>query len=484
MILTSASLNSFAQTGVDTLLRADDPILAMLDSLDVARFFENKASTDRKKLNIYNYPADSVPDFPESVYKSRMMKIDQKTPFKLDYNEIVRAYINLYAFRKRHITARVLGLAEYYFPMFEEVLAKYNIPLELKYLAVIESALNPNAKSKAGAMGLWQFMYRTGLLYGLEVNSYIDERSNPDKATEAAAKYLSYLYKMYNNWHLALAAYNAGPGNVNKAIRRSGGKTDYWELRPYLPKETAGYVPAFIAVNYVMNYHKEHNIYPNKPKYFNYEVDSINVRAQISFQQISNVLGISIDDLRFLNPQYIKDIIPYREQGYVLYLPKKYLGTFMVNENLIKNFSRPEQGPDSVVVASSLGASLGTPNNEPKETKVVHTVKKGEYLSTIARIYKVRVSDIVEWNKLKSNYVYVGQKLTIYTDGRTAPAPLTADNKPASQKNSHIIHVVKAGETLFAIAKKYNVTVEQIQRWNNIKNSNSINVGDKLIIKS
>jgi membrane-bound lytic murein transglycosylase D len=446
----------------------------------VAKFFENKGGSDRKKLNIYNYPSDSVPDFPESVYRSRMMKINQKTPFKLDYNEYVRAYINLYAFRKRNITARVLGLAEYYFPMFEEVLAKYNIPLELKYLAIIESALNPNAKSKAGAMGLWQFMYRTGQMYGLEVNSYIDERSDPDKATEAAAKYLSYLYKMYNNWHLALAAYNAGPGNVNKAIRRSGGKTDYWELRPFLPKETAGYVPAFIAVNYVMAYHKEHNIYPNKPKYYNYEVDSITVKAQVTFQQISTLLGISIEDLRFLNPSYIKDVIPYREQGYSLYLPKKYMGTFMVNADLIRNYSKPEQGPDSVVVVQAT-----TDAGETKEAKIVHTVKKGEYLSTIARLYQVKVSDVVEWNKLKSNYVYVGQKLTIYTSGApVATQASTTENNPSTQNNKDIIHVVKAGETLFAIAKKYNVSVEQIQQWNNIKNGNTINIGDKLVIKS
>ena len=267
---------------------ADDPVLAMLDSLDAAMYFEaSNFSTDTHHLNILKWHKDTVPKFSDDHYKSKLSKMDAATPFKLVYNPAVRKYIDAYAVRNRKKVAQLLGLAELYFPLFEETLDKYNLPLELKYLAIVESALNPRAQSKSGAVGLWQFMYRTGKIYDLNTTSYMDERSDPYKATEAACQYFQYLYAMFGNWELVLAAYNGGPGTLNKAIRRSGGKRDYWELRPYLPVETQGYVPAFIAVNYVMKHASLHNIYPVKPDFFGYELDTVVVRQRCDLKTIA-----------------------------------------------------------------------------------------------------------------------------------------------------------------------------------------------------
>jgi len=485
-------------------VRADDPVLAMIDSLDVVKFFEgSKFTTERDKMNIYKFPLDSVPNYPDDVYAKRIAKLDAVSPFELVYNEHVRGFINLYAIRKRNIAHRVLGLAEMYFPMFEEKLSKHNLPLELKYLSIVESALNPIAKSRAGAMGLWQFMYRTGLMYGLNVNSYVDERCDPELSTEAACKYLKYLHSLYNDWNLALAAYNAGPGNVNKAIRRSGGKSSYWEVRPYLPVETQSYVPAFAAVVYVMNYHKEHNIFPLKPKYFNYEIDSIHVGRNVSFKQISAVLNISIDDLRFLNPMYIKDIIPGSYKPYPLYLPKKLMGEYMANENVILFLNEAEQASNPGITSKTADSSVVNQQElqvsipaEVQYVKKYHTVKPGEYLTSIARNYQVKVSDLMEWNHLRSTTLAVGQKLEVSVP-KASPEQqnisLTAESTPGPALNpqkeakieapkSYKYYTVRNGDTLYKISEKHGVSIAQIMKLNNMK-SKVVRVGEKLKIK-
>lgn len=485
-------------------VRADDPVLAMIDSLDVVKFFEgSKFTAERDKMNIYKFPLDSVPNYPDDVYAKRIAKLDAVSPFELVYNEHVRSFINLYAIRKRNIAHRVLGLAEMYFPMFEEKLSKHNLPLELKYLSIVESALNPIAKSRAGAMGLWQFMYRTGLMYGLNVNSYVDERCDPELSTEAACKYLKYLHSLYNDWNLALAAYNAGPGNVNKAIRRSGGKSSYWEVRPYLPVETQSYVPAFAAVVYVMNYHKEHNIFPLKPKYFNYEIDSIHVGRNVSFKQISSVLNISIDDLRFLNPMYIKDIIPGSYKPYPLYLPKKLMGEYMANENVILFLNEAEQVSNPGVTSKTAdSAAVSRPEIQvsiPAEVQYVkkyHTVKPGEYLTSIARNYQVKVSDLMEWNHLRTTTLAVGQKLQVSVPKssteqqnislavESTPGPALNPQKEAKIEapKSYKYYTVRNGDTLYKISEKHGVSIGQIMKLNNMK-SKVVRVGEKLKIK-
>lgn len=470
---------------------ADDPVMAMIDSLDVQKFFETTTFTsDREKLNVFRFPPDSVPYYSEDVYRKRIAKLDQLTPFDLEYNQFVKGFIDLYARRKRSITSRMLGLAELYFPLFEEKLAKHNMPLELKYLAIVESALNPLARSRVGASGLWQFMYRTGLLYGLQVNSYVDERCDPELATEAACRYLKYLHSLYGDWNLALAAYNAGPGNVNKGVRRSGGKKTYWEVRPFLPQETQSYVPAFTAAVYVMNYHKEHNIYPVHPKFFNYEIDSVYIHNNVTFQQISSILNFPVEDIRFLNPMYIKDIIPGSFKPYPLYLPKKLIGDFLTNEKNLNtvieqtvSFKAPA---DSTSKTTDLPEPLVAP---PSSVEKIHIVKKGEYVSSIARKYAVRVSDIMEWNKLKSSTLYVGQKIKVQVPGNTTaqtsiPASASVTDKPVTAQASakYKYYTVRSGDTLSEISRRYGVSIAYLMKINNLR-SKSLKVGARLKIK-
>ena len=290
-VLMSGGL--FAQ---NTLTMTDNPVAAMLDSFANQKMLEKALLKPiYPKNNKYKFTPDSVPRYEDFVYESRLAKLDAVSPFDLIYNPHVKGFIELYAVRKRELVSRMMGLSQLYYPMFEEVFDKHNIPLELKHLAVIESALNPNARSRCGATGLWQFMYPTGKMYGLNVSSYIDERSDVYKATEAAAEYLKSLYNMFGDWQMVLAAYNAGPGTISKAIRRSGGKKTYWEIRPFLPLETQAYVPAFIAANYVMNFPVEHNIYASTPRKTYFEVDTAILKEPMTFGQISAALDISMD---------------------------------------------------------------------------------------------------------------------------------------------------------------------------------------------
>ncbi|HWY38057.1 MAG TPA: lytic transglycosylase domain-containing protein, partial [Bacteroidia bacterium] len=256
------SIRAFSQQ----IAAVDDPIASMLDSMATNKILDKLYAKPAVQKNKYHYTADSIPVCDEFVYENRLAKLDAVSPFDLQYNSTVKAYIELYTMRRRGQLSKLLGLSQLYYPMFEEILDKYNMPLELKHLAVIESALNPTARSRAGAVGLWQFMYPTAKIYNLGINSYIDERSDPYKATMAAAEYMQFLYSMFNDWQMVLAAYNAGPGTINRAIRRSGGKKTYWEIRPYLPLETQSYVPAFIGANYAMTYYAEHNVYPAIPQ--------------------------------------------------------------------------------------------------------------------------------------------------------------------------------------------------------------------------
>ncbi len=294
------SLFSQDPLGADTLLKKgfieDDPVVSMLDSLAGLKIFDDAEFPNaRQYQNWSNYSDTDIPYFSDSVYRERIAQMNDQSPFEYIYNGEVRKFIELYSARKRKLTARILGLAQIYFPLFEEQLDKFNMPLELKYLAVIESALNPTANSPAGAKGLWQFMYGTGRVYGLKVSSYVDDRYDPYKATIAACEHLTDLYDIYGNWSLALAAYNSGAGNVNKAIRRSGGMKNFWAIHNYLPRETRSYVPAFIAASYVMTYANEHKIYPVDPGILYYEVDTVTVRQLLTFDQISEMLNIPIE---------------------------------------------------------------------------------------------------------------------------------------------------------------------------------------------
>jgi membrane-bound lytic murein transglycosylase D len=289
--------------------------------------------------------------------------------------------------------------------LFEENLAKYNAPLELKYLAIIESALNPKATSRVGAKGLWQFMYQTGLQYGLKVSSYVDERSNPIKSSEAASQYLSTLYNVFGDWDLALAAYNSGPGNVTKAIRRSGGKTNYWNLRPYLPRETANYVPAFYATLYLMEFSKEHNLQTKKVQANFFETDTIHVKRQITFEQINKMLDVDIELLQFLNPQYKLDVVPFVQgENNFITLPIVTAARFVSNEEMIYAIAAEEESKREKPLVQNIAIN----------DRVRYRVRNGDNLGKIANKYQVSVTQIKKWNKLRSNIIKSGQYLTIY----------------------------------------------------------------------
>ncbi|MBO4530855.1 MAG: transglycosylase SLT domain-containing protein [Paludibacteraceae bacterium] len=358
-----------------------------------------------------NCVSDSVgPQIDDSLTMARLQKIPAL--FELVYNPIVKKYIELYTIRRRKQMEYMLGVGNYYFPIFEQALDAAELPIELKYLPVIESALNPRAFSVAGASGLWQFMYGTGKLYGLQGNSLIDERRDPIKATAAAVRYLKDLYRIYNDWALVIAAYNCGPGNVNKAIRRSNGKKDYWAIYPYLPKETRGYVPAFIAATYAMTYYKEHKICPARVE-LPFICDTIRLNDRLHLAQISEVMGINLEVLRNLNPQYRKDIIPGNGETYTLCLPQRKVNDFINLKDSIIAYKADSFNVITRVQVLPAAADpyFRAPGGGGKGTYVV---RKGDTLYSIAKKKKVPVSKIKKWNNLRSDHIYIGQKLKIY----------------------------------------------------------------------
>lgn len=461
----------------------DDPVLYQIDSMMMSGYFENLGFNDHV-YKIENYNPDSIPVYDSIVYAKRFAKINAQSPFSLVYNDVVKAYVNLYAKRRKKTTGRMLGLAPVYFPIFEEHLDKHNLPLELKYLPIVESALNPKAKSRVGATGLWQFMYATGKMYGLEVTSYYDERSDVYKATDAACRFLKDLYNMYHDWDLVLAAYNAGPGNVNKAIRRSGGKKTYWEIRPYLPRETQGYVPAFIAVNYVMNYAKEHNIYPIEPDITCLKVDTVNVKQHLSFVQLSSFLELPVEYIAYLNPSYKHDFIPNTQTANTLCLPADKIGIFLMNEKTIYALKTQQDIKDSIAAAQNID------NIDEKRSgnEIIYTVRSGDFLGKIAEKYHCRVSQIKDWNNLYSDRLNVGQKLKLYPK-----ASYMAQNKSKQKVEQEKLHsydgkyeyyTVKQGDNLWDIANQYDdVTLEQLQELNKDIDYKNLKLGTKLRIR-
>jgi membrane-bound lytic murein transglycosylase D len=493
---TSRTLGSSRDTALQ--LRADDPISAALDSLAYMKLFETtRYGGEFGRPGNFGFTPDSIPQYPPSVIAERIAKLDAQSPFKLIYNKEVQAYISMYAERKRNQVSRMIGLSELYFPMFEEALARHKMPLELKYLAIVESALNPAARSRVGAQGLWQFMYATGKLFKLDVSSYVDERCDPRKATEAACLYMKYLYSIYKDWSLVLAAYNSGPGNVNKAIRRSGGKTNYWELRPYLPKETAGYVPAFIAATYVMSYAREHNLYPIMPKAIFSEIDTLHIKQRVTFSQLSHVLDMPVEDIAFLNPSYLLEVIPETERYHVLTLPKSKIATFINNESTIYSYKSPRE--------SRMDSLLSIRKALPIASKT-HTVRSGESISAIARKYGVTVTDIKKWNHLKSTRLLRGQRLKVSSpyeqqvkesvsesgktveekapDGATEKASEARETKPSGSGDEVTsIYKVRPGDTLWKIAMNHGMTLDELRKLNGFTTKTVLKTGMKIKVK-
>lgn len=499
---TQDTINSQDQTPnkatiLELLIDGDSKLLKKVkpvdDSLSKRNLKDNKlaAELDQKWLNelysssLYDTIYKSVSElkyddvyYPElltDTLKKRLAILNAKTPFNIEYNPSLESVIKHYLKNRRESLERLMSLSEYYFPMFETELDNYNIPLEVKYLSIVESALKPRAKSRVGATGLWQFMFVTGKQFGLDVSSYVDERSDPIMSTEAACKYLASLYTVFGDWDLALAAYNSGPGNVTKAIRRSGGYTNYWNIRPHLPRETAGYLPAFLATMYIFEYADAHGFQPKKPEFAYIETDTVRVKQMITLDQVSELTGIKIEELQFLNPSYKLDIIPFiKDKNYTLRLPREHVGRFVNNEEKIYAFAKAEFD----------NREKPLPQFYETNSQIRYRVKSGDYLGKIARRYGVRVSQIKRWNGLRSNNLRIGQRLTIYP---RKPAFSSSDEvvlKKASITNisNGKTYKVKNGDSLWSIAQKFpGVSIQNIKDWNDISGT-KITIGMILVV--
>lgn len=488
-----------------------DDLAACVDSLWMKELTNldlyNSLSDDIKNVNI-----DEKIEYELSteLLKERLAAMDAKSPFNIEYNQGLENIIKSFLKNRKKSFERLMAVSEYYFPMFEEALAKQNVPLEIKYLAVVESALNPKAVSKMGATGLWQFMYQTGKQYGLKIDSYVDERSDPLKASEAAAQYMTNMYRIFGDWDLVLASYNSGPGNVSKAIRRSGGQQNYWNIRKNLPKETQGYVPAFLATMYIYEYHKEHGIVPNRAAIKHFATDTIMIKKQMSFKQISDLLDVPVVQLQLLNPSYKLNMVPfYHDDNHYLRLPQEKVALFTSNEPQIYAYAqheldkreRPFEVKKAMVVRDTANYTIQR-LTLPKTS--YYKVKRGDNLTAVANKYDVSISEIKKWNNLKSNTLAYGKSLKIISSQSVVRSVKKESNtesfaSQAISKSQNVVtseskintnsttlptdaselYVVQKGDNLGSIAQKYNVSVADIQMWNGLSDD-SVQFGTSL----
>jgi membrane-bound lytic murein transglycosylase D len=513
LFLIGVSTYSNAQEKIDSIVVSQD----IYDEIDTFSSFDSNldslSSLWYVKQSLAAVHCDSVvlsgidsmliPEFPDSVVIARLAELNSM--IDLAYNDRVKAFMKVYTHKERDRVEVMLGLADYYFPLFEQILIDEGLPIELKYLPVIESALNPRAVSRVGATGLWQFMYSTGKMYKLEINSYVDERRDPIKASYAAAAFLKDLHEMFGDWTLAIAAYNCGPGNVRKAIRRTGGKTNFWDIYYRLPRETRGYVPAFIAATYTMNYYNEHNLIP-KPIELNLAVDTIMISEELHLKQVAEVLQVPVQMLRDMNPQYKTDIIPARTKKYALKVPADLSGDFIAMQDSI--FAYHDEiyfNPDKKLKSPTTHAYYGAP---PKNSsKLIYKVKTGDNLGYIASWYGVGVSEVRHWNNIYRNLIKVGQRITIYVPANKKEYYDTVSKLSFAEKQARIgkkvkvkstvsstksnadgsayhYYTVRSGDNLWTIAQKYDgVTHTDLKRLNNISDHRNLVVGQKLRIK-
>jgi membrane-bound lytic murein transglycosylase D len=479
------------------IIRTDSEFIErQLDSLThiwfLERMINNKDSFEEENLPLV--------EFPDSVYMGRLHNI--YSVVNLPYNSVVKNHIHVYTGKKRSNFEIMLGLGEYFFPMIEDIFDSYGLPAELKYMAVIESALNPNAVSRVGATGLWQFMYSTGRAYGLTINSVVDERRDPVKSTHAAARYLKDLYDIYDDWGLVIAAYNCGPGNVNKAIRRSGNRKDYWEIYYRLPRETRGYLPGYIAATYAMNYYREHNIRPAAVT-FTLATDTVMITRDIHLEQLSEVMDIPLAEIKALNPQYRALIVPGKSKPMAITLPIKYLGDFISLLDSVATYRADHYFNPELKNASPTRSTYIPPSINGK-TKLTYTVKEGDNLGYIASWYNVGVSDLRYWNNIYRNLIRINQKLAVYVNPSKKEYYSVIDNLSFAEKQArigklvtaqkpvfedspdteYIIHTVRYGDTVWDIAKEYSgVSATDILNLNGLGRSGKIKVGQKLKIK-
>jgi membrane-bound lytic murein transglycosylase D len=506
--LTILISNALSAVGDTIIIKSDasiEKISADLDSL-VNSWYVSTAPGAYSEL-----PSGDAGEgimFSDSVYVERLARLN--TIIKIRYNSIIRNHIHVYTVNKRELFSAILGLKEYYFPMIEDIFDSHGIPTELKYMAIIESALNPNAVSRVGATGLWQFMNSTGRMYGLTVNSVVDERRDPVKATHAAARYMKDLYNIYKDWILVIAAYNCGPGNVNKAIRRSDNRKDYWEIYYRLPRETRGYIPGYIAAAYAVNFYEEHNIRP-LPLNFPVATDTIMIDKDMHLTQISEVMGIPEGELRMLNPQYRTGLVPGLTKPMPITLPLSHLSDFIGLNDTIRGYKAEIYLNKNISVADPARSAAGssyTPPDVKGRTKLVYTVKEGDNLGYISEWYRVGLSDLRYWNNIYRNTIRIGQKLSVFVEPSKADFYARVDKMSFAEKQTmigksvplqpqssqlytgggsdgeYITYTVRYGDTIWNIVKKYDsVTISDILSLNNITDPQKIQVGQVLRIK-
>ena len=445
------------------------------DSL-LSIWYSHKQAYAEDEINLDSVKfASNVPD---EVYIERLKQMNSF--ITLPYNDIVRNYIIMYSEKMPTRMAHMLGMCKYYMPIFEDILIRYDMPQELKAMTIIESAMNPRATSRVGAKGMWQFMYSTAKQYGLHVDSFVDERMDPVKSAEAAAQYLQDSYEIFGDWNLAIASYNCGIGNVNKAIRRAGGKRDFWSIWPYLPRETRGYVPAFVGALYTMKYYKEHGIKPEAVG-MPVAVDTFYINKQLHLKQVSELTGAPLEELKDLNPQYKHEIIPGHEREYILRLPYNYTNQFIEFEDSLYKYKADVYFNPATIKKIKDGGD---------GELIIYKVKSGDYLGKIAGQYRVSVAQIKKWNNLKSNDIRVGQRLTIYRGGvapssssksSSSSSSSTATSSSSTATGNKITYTVKSGDVLGRIAEKHGVSLANLKSWNGLT-SNNIQVGQKLVI--
>jgi len=516
--------NSSLTSNSGNELNSPDPSIDVIDSLFESYFSTNPAwAFDEKDYDLYGYVSTDTPRFTPEVFAERISKINSPIPYT--YNKSVQGFLDLYCNRRRTQVSNMLGLSQTYFPMFEAELDRKNMPIELKYLAIIESALNTHAVSKAGATGLWQFMNGTGKLMGLRIDSYVDERRDPYMATVAAVAYLEDLYGIYNDWFLAIAAYNCGPGNVNKALRKvSGGDKTFWDIEAFLPKETRGYVPAFIAATYVFEYHKEHNIRPSKFDYDFSMMDTLMITHKMTIDQLAPYVGLSAEEIALNNPALKTKTIPGSPYPYPLRLPMKAVATFYANKDalyasldqkesqqlatLAKNVAAVNAAKTKTTAAKTIDNNTTTTAATKKEITnpdepviVSYTVKKGDNLGYISDWFDCTVADIKSWNKLSSTKIVSGQKLKITVPAKHEEQYATINgmtlaekqkitdiqlisSAPAEKKEPSsdvIYYTVKSGDTLWGISQKYpDNSVDKIRELNGLAKNETLKTGTKI----
>lgn len=426
-------------------------------------------STDSGSVSTNNSNHSPQKKFPNIYYEYKIEELDKNSPIKLDYNPDVQKYIDLYLEQRRDKISEFLGLEELYFPIFEEYLDKNNLPLELKYLPIIESGLDPKAQSPSGAMGLWQLLFNASKLLGLEVSSYKDERCDPYLSTDAACRYIKYLYSIFNDWQLTLAAYNGGPGEVRNAIVRSGGKTNFWQIQAYLPEQTKWYVPAYIAIVYLANHAGDHGITTKKSTYNYQQIDTLMISEAAEFSKIAEKIGVSVDDLRKLNPSYRRDYIPSRGKPQPLILPSKKTEAFLKLENQI--YSHTNDTSDYYDKLSQAADTNGL-------QKIIYEAKKGDFLHKIALENNCTIENIKAWNQLDSDNLKIGQKLVLWTH------VTTEGNKTDSKKVKFLIYTVRKGDTLRGIAEMFQCdSIKDIKQYNNLASITDIKEGQQLKIR-